>query len=70
VLLAAAFSKTVVNNLQVAGTPMEKQILLRVKFAELDRQEAQQYGVNLFSTGAGNTPARITTGQFSEPSIS
>ncbi|PYT14475.1 MAG: type II and III secretion system protein [Acidobacteria bacterium] len=70
VLLAAAFSKTVVNNLQVAGTPMEKQILLRVKFAELDRQAAQQYGVNLFSTGAGNTPARITTGQFSAPSIS
>src|SRR5579859_4701354 len=51
VALSATFAKTVVNNLQVGAGPIEKQILLRVKFAELDRSTAQQYGVNLLSTG-------------------
>src|SRR6185369_2642446 len=41
--LSATFAKTVVNNLQVAPGPIEKQILLRVKFAELDRSKAQQF---------------------------
>jgi pilus assembly protein CpaC len=65
--LASPFAKTVVNNLQVAAAPVEKQILLRVKFAELDRTAASQFAINLISTGAGNTPGRITTGQFSAP---
>ena len=51
----ATFAKTVVNNLQLARRPIEKQILLRVKFAELDRTKAEQYGVNWFSPG-GPTP--------------
>jgi pilus assembly protein CpaC len=38
--------------------------LLEVKFAEVDRTAMTQLGINLFSTGAGNTPASITTGQF------
>src|SRR5258708_15255155 len=38
VALAATFGKTVINNLQVAAPPVEKQILLPVRFAELDRQ--------------------------------
>src|SRR5579863_4751723 len=65
--LATPFAKTVVNNLQVAPGPVEKQVLLRVKFAELDRIAASQFAVNLVSTGAANTPGRITTGQFSAP---
>jgi len=64
--LATPFAKTIVNNLQIA-MPVEKQILLRVKFAELDRSADQQFGINLVSTGAGNTVGRITTGQFPAP---
>ena len=67
--LAAPFSKTVVNNLQAAPPGVDKQILLRVKFAELDRNAASQFAVNVVSTGAGNTTGRITTGQFPSPSI-
>ena len=67
--LAVPFAKTIVNNLQIISTGAEKQILLRVKFAELDRSAATQFGVNLISTGALNTPGRITTGQFPAPSI-
>jgi pilus assembly protein CpaC len=66
--LATPFAKTVVNNLQVAEGPVEKQILLRIKFAELDRSASNQFAVNLLSTGATNTIGRITTGQFPAPS--
>jgi pilus assembly protein CpaC len=66
--LATPFAKTVVNNLQVAEPPAEKQILLRVKFAELDRSASNQFAINLVSTGATNTIGRITTGQFPAPS--
>jgi pilus assembly protein CpaC len=66
--LAAPFAKTVVNNLQVA-TAVEKQVLVRVKFAELDRARASQFGVNLVSTGATNTIGLLSTQQFSPPRI-
>ena len=62
--LAASFAKTVVNNLVAAAPPVEKQIVLRVKFADLDRSKASQFGVNILSLGAGNTIGRTTTGQF------
>lgn len=65
--LAAPFMKTVINNLEVAAPQVQKQVMLKVKFAELDRSLATQYGVNFVSTGAGNTPGRITTGQFMAP---
>lgn len=70
VALAVPFAKAVVNNLQIAAPPVDKQILLRVKFVELDRSTASQFAVNFVSTGAGNTPGRVTTGQFPAPSAS
>jgi pilus assembly protein CpaC len=66
--LATPFAKTIVNNLQVASQAIDKQILLRVKFAELDRTASTQFGVNLVSTGATNTIGSVTTGQFPSPS--
>lgn len=68
--LATPFAKTIVNSLQVAAQAVEKQILLRVKFAELDRSASTQFGVNLISTGATNTVGRISTEQFSAPQLS
>jgi len=62
--LASSFGKTIVNNLQVADTKVEKQILLRIKFAELDRSAANTFAVNLISTGATNTIGGASTGQF------
>lgn len=69
VALSATFAKTVVNNLQVPLAPVEKQILLRVKFAELDRSVAEQYGVNFLSTGAFKTLGTLSTGQFSSATV-
>ncbi len=68
--LAAPFAKTIVNNLQLPVAPVDKQILLRVKFAELDRSTSTQFAVNLVSTGAGNTIGRITTGGAPAPTPS
>src|ERR1700742_4218495 len=45
--MAATFGKTVINNLSQLAGPAEKQILLRVKFAEIDRLKELKYGVNL-----------------------
>ena len=56
--------KAVVNNMQVVPLHAEKQILLRVKFAEVDRTAANSFGINILSTGALNTPGSIGTGQF------
>jgi pilus assembly protein CpaC len=58
-----------VNLLRVAVPETDAQILLKVKFADVDRSTAQQLGINFFSTGAGNTPGTVTTGQFSPPQV-
>ena len=70
VALVAPVGKTVVNNLQLPASPIERQIVLRVKFAELDRSVTKQFGVNIVSTGAANTIGSATTGQFGSASTS
>ncbi len=67
--LATPFAKTVVNNLQIVQL-VDKQIILRVKFAQLDRNRTQQLGVNIVSTGATGTTGSISTQQFGPPSVS
>jgi pilus assembly protein CpaC len=61
--LASAYSKNVVNVLTFGPVGAEE-VLLEVKFAEVDRSAITQMGFNLFSTGAGNTLGSTTTGQF------
>jgi len=61
--LAAAYSKNVVNVLTF-GPVGADEVLLEVKFAEVDRTALTQLGFNMFSTGSGNTIGTITTGQF------
>src|SRR5579883_475236 len=62
--LIAASVKGAVSNLAIAPPAPENQVLLRVRFAELNRTAAREFGVNLLSTGALNTPGQISTGQF------
>ena len=59
----------VINLLDVKVPEAQPQILLKVRFASLDRSKSTQFGVNLFSTGFGNTIGSTTTQQFSPPSI-
>src|SRR5437588_1389680 len=70
--LASAYSKNVINVLTF-GPVGAQEVLLEVKFAEVDRSALTQLGSNFFSTGAGNTIGTVTTGQyggFSSQSIS
>jgi pilus assembly protein CpaC len=62
-LIAQAYSKSVVNVLSF-GPVGAQEVLLEVKFADVDRAATIQLGANFFSTGAGNTIGTTTTGQF------
>jgi len=61
--LASAYSKNVVNVLTF-GPVGAQEVLLEVKFAEVDRTALTQLGANIFSTGAGNLVGTSTTGQY------
>ena len=61
--LANAYSPKVVNVLTF-GPVGAQEVLLQVKFAEVDRTAITQLGVNFVSTGAGNFIGTTTTGQF------
>jgi pilus assembly protein CpaC len=60
------YSKEIVNSLAVTPTH-ERQILLEVKFAEVDRTRIQQLGMNIVSVGALNTIGAVSTQQYSPP---
>lgn len=68
IAIATPLAKTVVTNLQIAPAPIEQQIILRVKFAELNRNAGTQFGINLFSTGATGTIGSTSTNQYTAPS--
>jgi pilus assembly protein CpaC len=68
VAIASTLGKTV-NLLHVPVPPTEAQILLKVRFADVDRAATQDLGINIFSTGATNTVGSITTGAFNAPQV-
>ena len=62
-MIAEAYSKNVVNVLTF-GPVGAQEVLLEVKFAEVDRSAVTQLGINLFAPGLGHTVALTQTGQF------
>jgi len=62
-MIAEAYSKNVVNVLTF-GPVGAQEVLLEVKFAEVDRSAITQLGINIFDLGKGNTVALSQTGQF------
>jgi len=61
--LASAYSKNVINVLTF-GPVGAQEVLLEVKFAEVDRSGLLQLGSNFFTTGGSNTIGTVTTGQY------
>jgi pilus assembly protein CpaC len=61
--VASAYSKNIINVLSF-GPVGAQEVLLEVKFAEVDRTALLQLGINIFSTGAANTIGNVTTQQF------
>lgn len=68
VQIASTMGK-VVNLLYVEVPPADPQILLKVRFASVDRTFTYQLGLNLFSTGATNTLGTVTTGQYPSTTV-
>lgn len=68
-MIAAAYSKNVVNVLTF-GPVGAQEVLLQVKFAEVDRAAALQLGANYFTPGTGNTVGVVGTGQFGGSTVS
>jgi pilus assembly protein CpaC len=67
--MAAAYSTQVINSVHVPLTH-ERQVMLEVKFAVVDRTALLQLGANYFTPGTGHTTGTLSTGQFGGASIS
>jgi pilus assembly protein CpaC len=67
--MAGAYSKDVVNSV-AAPLVHERQVVLEVKFAEVDRTALLQLGANYFTPGTGHTTGVLSTGQFGGSTIS
>lgn len=61
--MAAAYSPSVINSVHVPFTH-DRQVVLEVKFAEIDRSALFQLGVNYFTPGTGHTTGVLSTGQY------
>ena len=68
--LVSAAAPKAINLMQVPLPPAPGEILLEVRFAEVNRSAISQLGLNIFSTGATNTIGSISTQQFSPPGFS
>ena len=68
-MIAEAYSKNVVNVLTF-GPVGAQEVLLEVKFAEVDRNAALQLGAEYITPGTGHTTGTLTTGQFGGVSVS
>ena len=65
--IAAIYAKNVVNLLQ-SPPPVNRQVMLQVKFATVDRAALSELGVNLFSTNS-KLLGSATTQQFQFPRL-
>jgi pilus assembly protein CpaC len=67
--MGAPFSKDIVNSIRLAPPQPQKQVMVKVRFAQVDRSKLTALGFNLFSTAAGNTLGAISTQQFGAPQL-
>ena len=65
--LGLTHTENVVNLLKMEPAGEKAAVLLQVVFAEVNRRAVQELGVNILSTGAGNTIGTVTTQQFDSP---
>ena len=66
--IVSAVTPKVVNLMEAPAAPTVGEVLLQVKFAEVDRSALTEFGVNLFYGGAKNSAA-TSTQQFSPPTL-
>lgn len=69
VKMAAPFSKDIVNSIRIAQPGRQKQILLKVRFAQVDRNKLSALGFNIFGTPGGKNVGVLSTQQFAPPQL-
>ena len=69
VAIAGALGKPI-NLLRVKLPAVQQQILLKVRFIDVDRNVTQQLGLDLTSLGVGKTIGQVSTNQFAPPAMS
>jgi pilus assembly protein CpaC len=67
--MGAPFSKDLVNSIRLAPPPRQKQVMLKVRFAQVDRSKLTSLGINLFSTGGEIGLGSVSTQQFATPQL-
>lgn len=67
--LGKASTAKVVSLLEVPTAPAGAEILLQVKFAEVDRSALTQLGINILSLPGAKNVGSISTQQYSPPSL-
>ena len=67
--MAAPFSKEVVNSIRLAQPGRQKQILLKVRFAQVDRAKVNELGFNFFNTPGAKFFGSTSTQQFAPPQL-
>jgi pilus assembly protein CpaC len=68
---ANSSKRQVINMLQVPGGSESQQVLLQVRFAEVNRRMLHELGVSLFTSGNGKWSSwgRLSTQQFTAPTF-
>ena len=68
---ATASKARVVNMLQLPGPLLSQQVMLQVRFAEVNRRAVQDLGINLLMgpNSHNDYVGRMTTGQFTAPMV-
>jgi pilus assembly protein CpaC len=66
VKMAGVYSKEVVDSIVISAPPRSKQVMLKVRFAEVDRIRLEQFGFNILSTSQKLTGS-TTTAQYGPP---
>lgn len=67
--MAGPFSKDVVNSIRIAQPGRQKQILLKVRFAQVDRAKMTALGINLFNTPGTKFFGSTGTQEFAPPQL-
>lgn len=67
--MATPFSKEIVNSIQVAQPHRQKQILVKVRFAQVDRTKMSALGINFFNTPGTKFFGVTGTQQFAPPQL-
>lgn len=68
--MGAPFSKDIVNSIRLGLPRRQRQVLLKVRFAQVDRTKLTAFGINLFTTGgATKTFGTLSTQEFAPPQL-